>query len=407
MQPRPSQLAQAAEVARLHPHAEKLAAIAADVAGRLADSRGRHAKESDIEEIAKQAGLDREQAETEFGNVFAILQRGAEDLAERAIVGAFVGAGVVRILEGNVIAARKWAERLSYLGAHTGFDPLSALPPGVSPSVLRPLYRALADHAREIDLGKLPTADRAQLLVCAAALADAVETMGSEDEIAQIVSRLAADLADPVAVRLITVRALDAPSTILQSGPSSTALKGHLSSPPRSALFTVFYALSGYMLLHAIALLVFKHLLGFKRDARLELTETGLEIKGKVALLGRELLVVNTVIPTSGLALIKRDVRYPSLPLYGGLASLLIGTYAGVSLLAWGVQAASPRLLGYGLLALLAGVVLDFVLTTLLPGAAGRCRLLMVPKQGRAVCVAGLAIGDTDRMLSELARRFV
>jgi len=54
-------------------------------------------------------------------------------------------------------------------------------PPGptaVAHSVMRPLYRALAEHARQIDLGKVATSDRAELLVATAAVADAVENHG-------------------------------------------------------------------------------------------------------------------------------------------------------------------------------------------------------------------------------------
>src|SRR5258708_7251602 len=82
---RPGQLAHAVAAARSHPHSAKMAEVAADVAAHMADAHARHAAAADIEQIAQKVGLEREGAETEFGNVLAILERGAEDPAERAI----------------------------------------------------------------------------------------------------------------------------------------------------------------------------------------------------------------------------------------------------------------------------------------------------------------------------------
>ncbi len=402
---RPNQLAQAVAAARSHAHAAKVAEVSAAIASKLADTRARHATAAEIDESAQKVGLERADAQTDYGNVLSILERGAEDSAERAIVASFVAAGVVRAIEADAGVARKWAERLAWLGAHAGFDPLAALPDGVAADVLRPLHRAVAELARQIDLGKVPEAHRAELIVATAALADAVDGQGVDNEIAQIVSRLAADLSDPVAARLITARAADAPATVVQTGPSASALHGKLSPVPRSWFWTIVLALSGLLLLRGLAILIGDHILGLKRDARVELLPSGVEVRAKVALLGRELRDIHAVYPNDGLSSVARDVRFPSLPLYVGLLALLVGTYAGVSFLSWGVQAASPRLLGYGLLALIAGIALDLVLTSLLPGIRGECRLVIVPTKGRKVCVGRLELSSADRLLADLAKR--
>jgi hypothetical protein len=401
---RPTHLVQAIAAAHGHAHAAKIGEVATEVAARMVEARARHAAAADIDTAARRLGLDRPDAQTEFGNVLSILERGAEDPAERAIVSAFVAAGVVRLVEAEPGTAKRWAERVLWLGAHAGFDPLSALPE-VDPAIVRPLLRAVAELARQMDRGKVPEADRAELIVATASLADAVEAPGADPEIAQLVSRLAADLSDPVAARLLTARSADAPATLVQTGPSEAALHGLLSPVPRPAWLTVLLALSGVLLLRGLALVVGDKVLGLRRDARVELGPGGLELRAKVALLGRELRDVRATYPHDGLASIARDVRFPSLPLYAGLLALLIGTYAGVSFLSWGVQAASPRLLGYGLLALILGVALDLALVSLLPGLKGECRLVIVPTQGPKVCVGRLEIASTDRLLADLARR--
>lgn len=402
---RPSQLAQAVSAVRSHAHAAKIAQAAADVASRMADARARHAAATDIDDAAQKLGLEREGAQTEFGNVLSILERGAEDPAERAIVAAFVAAGIVRAVEIDPGTAKGWAERATWLGAHAGFDPLAALPDGVSADVIRPLHRAVAELARQIDGGKVPTLGRAELLVACAALALAVDGPNVDAETAQLVSRLAADLSDPVAARLITARAAEAPATVVQTGPSAAALHGKLAPVPRPAWLTVLLAITGLLLIRAVAILVADYVLGLKRDARVEVGPSGVELKAKVSLLGRELRDVSAHYPSDGLASVARDVRYPSLSLYVGLVALLFGTYAGFSFLSWGVQAASPRLLLYGVLALVAGVVLDLVLTSLLPGMRGECRLVIVPKSGPKVCVGKLDLAATDRLLAELSKK--
>ena len=405
VQVRPSQLAQAVAATRAHPHAAKIAEVAAEVAARLADARLRHAATSDIEQVAERVGLERDGAQTDFGNVLAILERGAEDPAERAIVSAFIAAGLVRQLETIPGSEKKWAERACFLAAHAGFDALAALPEGLAPTVLRGLHRAVAEHARQIDKGTAPSADRAELLVAAAALADVVELLGSSDELAQVVSRLGADLGDATAARIITAHASDAPSTVIASAPSSATLQGHLAPLPRGALLTFVYAFTGWLLVRAVAILVARYVLSLRRDARITLTPSGVDVDARVAVLGRELRDLSAHYPIGGLASVTREVRFPSLHVYVGLGALLFGTYLGVTFLAWGVPSTSPRLIAYGVLTLLVGVVLDLLITSLVPGARGRCRVVIVPKRGPRLCIGDVDVRGADRLLADLARR--
>jgi hypothetical protein len=400
---RRAQLAQAVAAARTHAHAAKIAEVAAEVAARVADARAVHASAADVEQLAARIGLEQTDAETDFGNVLSILQRGAEDPAERAIVAAFVGAGVVRATETNESSARKWAERACYLGAHAGFDPLAALPDGADPAALRPLMRALIDHARRVDQGKVPPADRAELLVAVSALSEAVRR--GDAELAQLTSRLAADLSDPLAQRLITAQSDDAPATLVQSGPSAAALQGEIAPPPRNAALTILFTISGWLVVRAIAVFVGRLLLGLKRDARIELNASGIEVRAKTELLGRELSSIHTVFPLNGLSLVRRDVRFPSLHVYVGLIALLFGTYLGVQFLSWGALGGSIRLLSYGFVVLALGVLVDLLLVAIVPGSRGKVRVVLVPKKGSTFCIGGLEAQSADRLVAEIAKR--
>jgi hypothetical protein len=243
------------------------------------------------------------------------------------------------------------------------------------------------------------------MIRAAAALADAIDRLGATDELAPIVSRLAADLSDATAARIITAPAGDAPSTVVASAPSGAALRGHLAPLPRSAFITFLQALCGWLLLRSVGVLIARYALSLKRDAKVELSHTGIEVDARVGLLGRELRDLSAHYPVAGIASVTREVRFPSLHVYVGLVALLLGTYAGITFLAWGVPAASPRLIAYGLLALVVGVLLDLLLTSLVPGTRGRCRIVIVPKRGRSLCIAGVDAQAADRLLADLVRR--
>ncbi|RYE92122.1 MAG: hypothetical protein EOO75_07385 [Myxococcales bacterium] len=70
-----------------------------------------------------------------------------------------------------------------------------------------------------------------------------------------------------------------------------------------------------------------------------------------------------------------------------------------------GVRAASPSLLLQGLLLVAVGVAIELGATALVPGVRGRCRVVMVPKKGRALCVGEVDATDAQALLATLPRR--
>jgi hypothetical protein len=89
--------------------------------------------------------------------------------------------------------------------------------------------------------------------------------------------------------------------------------------------------------------------------------------------------------------------------MYAGLLALAVGSYVGVEAFVDGVRAASPSLLAAGLGFVVAGIALDFGFSSLGPGARGRCRLLLVPRDGAKLCVGGVDPSIADAMLARLA----
>jgi hypothetical protein len=186
----------------------------------------------------------------------------------------------------------------------------------------------------------------------------------------------------------------DAPST----------LQGDLAPLPRGPLITALLAITGLLLVIELGRLVGRYVLALRRTAEVRVSSAGLEVRTRTVMLGRTLLEGATVIPRDGLVRVTREIRYPGLPMYAGLGALAIGSYIGVGLFVDGARAESPSMLGTGLLIALLGLAIDFALSSLIPGARGRSRLLIVPRRGPVLCLALVEVAIADRILGRLAK---
>jgi len=186
----------------------------------------------------------------------------------------------------------------------------------------------------------------------------------------------------------------DAPST----------LRGDLAAFPRGPLLTALLAITGLLLAIELGQLVGRYVLALRRTAEVRVTQAGLEVRSRTVMLGKTLLESATVIPRDGLVRVTREIRYPGLPMYAGLGALALGSYIGVGLFVDGARAESPSMLGTGLFIALLGLGIDFALSSLIPGARGRSRLLIVPRRGSALCLASVDVAAADRILGRLAK---
>jgi hypothetical protein len=163
-------------------------------------------------------------------------------------------------------------------------------------------------------------------------------------------------------------------------------------------------AVTGLLLLIELGYLVGRYVLSLRRTAEVRVSAAGLEVRTRTAMLGKTLLESATVIPRDGLVRVTREIRYPGLPMYTGLVALTIGSYIGVGLFVDGARAGSPSMLGTGLLIALFGLGIDFALSSLIPGARGRSRLLIIPRRGPMLCLAAVEVAAADRILGRLAK---
>jgi len=177
-----------------------------------------------------------------------------------------------------------------------------------------------------------------------------------------------------------------------------------MSPPPRNPWVTALLAITGLLLVIELGWLIARYVLILKRPTEVALTPNGLDIRGKTLMVGKLLREHDTLIPRDGLVRVTREVRYPRLAMYAGLIALALGSYLGVGLVVDGVRAASPSMLGTGLLIALLGLGLDFVLSTLVPGLEGKSRVVLVPRRGPILCVTAVNPARADALLAKLAK---
>lgn len=196
-------------------------------------------------------------------------------------------------------------------------------------------------------------------------------------------------------------RGLDRP----RAGASPKSIAGELAPAPRHPLTLILLGVTGLLFVSGAARLFGKLVLAYRRPVELRLESEGLVLRTRTQMLGRVLREGETRIPFAGLSLATRDIRYPGLPLYLGIIALAVGSYVGMSLVTDGLRAASLSMVGAGALVVLAGLAIDFALSSLLPGRAGRCRMLLVPQRGPKLCIGAIDIEAADRLLGSIASR--
>ncbi|WP_437640943.1 hypothetical protein [Sorangium sp. So ce854] len=403
-----------------HPHGDDLARVVHTAAFAAADER-RTTLEGGLAELVDRAGLSAADAETRFGNVIRALERGTSEgagSATRVLLATLLARGVALSPPEGADAEGRVAEALVWLATYTSVDALIALDAALGERAAG-LWRAVAALVRRADQGALPQLGRAGAIIAAAGLRGSASPAARAEAAA-----LVEEVRDPI-VRSLLRDALS-PGRRPSGAPGAPAgdgagegwaagapdvdggaparLAGELSPPPRGPVALVLLAATGILLVMHAGRLAGRLLLRYRRPAALEVGPRGVTVRSRTELLGRALREQETYIPVEALLRATREVRYPRLGLYAGIVALGLGTYLGMSLLIDGARAGSPELLGMGALVFAFGAALDFGLSHLETATRGRCRVVLVPRKGPAVALAGLDRGAADLALSRLPR---
>ncbi len=380
---------------RQHARGDDLARLVHTAAFAAADER-RPSLADGIAEAADRAGISASDAETDYGNVVRALERGGAETpgsATRLLLSALLARGVaLSPPTHDAEAEARVVESLVWLAANTSVDGLLALDAALGGDADR-LWLAVAGVVRRVDAGQALLVGRPGALVGAAALRE------STSPAARAEARLLADeVRDPLVRSLLS--GATGPLGDVPAGGARAA--GELVTPPRGPVALVLLGVTGILAAIHVARLVGRLALRYRRPAELVVTRSGITLRARTELLGRTLKERETHFPVETLARASREVRYPRLALYAGLVALAVGSYFGLSLFVEGARAASPEIIGFGLLLAIVGVVLDYVLENLKTTARGRCLVVIVPRRGAAVAIADIDPGVADRALGLL-----
>lgn len=328
---------------------------------------------------------------TPWGNCWEILQHGARSAEQVALVGALLALGLRPQFPSTPEQERTAAALLVWLAAHTScraIEPLERL----LGSDARPLWHALATLAEDPQSGGADFG-RTESLIAAVSLSEARSSDARE------VAGAAAARVDDAVLR--SLLGGGAPPGAL------TPLVGELAPPPKSPWVTAVLAVTFVLAVCHVSRLVARYVFAYKRPATVVLSQRGLELSYHTEFLGRTLRERATVVPLSNLASVTREVRFARLGMYAGLVALVLGSYVGMGLFIDGVRVpgGSATLLGLAVLFIVLGLAIDFALSSLSDSAKGTCRILVVPRKGRALCVGSLSPRDADAVLSSVAEQ--
>ena len=395
----------AVEVTRAHASAEALGGLAFDVLSRQAEGRSLFAGKEYLESRVEALGVDREAADTELGNLVAVLERGPKSAGERALVAALAVRGLATRLEGDgdadgdaaraervpeFVRRADWLEVSSPYAVYAFVDPL--LPPGAAAAVWAGLAgAALAEPCP----AKGPRHDgRAHNAARLAALA------ASESDAARgALLRVARESEEPT-TRALARHLLG--QRVDEGG--DVSVRGRLSAPPRGALWTSIRLVTG-LAAAGWALRLMLNLVGTRREAQLSLIPGGLRMRRRDMLLGRMVRERDETFTLAALASVARQVRYPMLHLLTGLVALSLGVLIGGMLLFDAARTGETVLLVYAAVAVLLGAGLDLALDVLVPARRGLVRVDLEVLPRRAIQLTGVPLEEADRFLLALRDR--
>lgn len=380
-----------------HPHLEALTSLVrasaldatqarrADYARGAQDGRGAALSRGHIPE-----GLTAEDADTAFGNVLSILERGVESESERELLGALFALSIKQSPPSDEQATEELAGHLVWLAAHTPCDALAVLDAALGADA-DPIWRAIATLLTDIDRVP-PDFGFSEGLVAAASLRRSSSDVAREQR-----SLAAAQVSDPALLALLLPRAEELGGELL----------GEVQPPPRGPLLTTLLAVTLLLFILQVVRVIGRYAFGYRRPAAIRLGPQGLELSQRIELMGRVLRDRATIVPLSNLSRVTREVKYARAGLYVGLGALTLGTYFGTGFFVDGVRVpgGSWPLLGLAALFVVAGLCVDFVLSTGADALRGRCRVVVVPVRGPTVCVGSLDPQRADSLLSALAER--
>ena len=170
-------------------------------------------------------------------------------------------------------------------------------------------------------------------------------------------------------------------------------MQGELLREERGPVATVLLTVTGILPTLAIVELFGRVALKYRRTAKATYDGHAFVVETETQLLGRTVRKERWFAGAD--VLLRRQEIYPQIALYAGLLAILAGSYWGIRLVWDGVRSLSFSVIGLGLLFLIIGLVLDYVLSNFLPkGRVRFCVALTNVKKTARLGVASEAEAD-------------
>jgi hypothetical protein len=344
--------------------------------------------------------VSRSSADTSFGNLLAILERGAERSSEWLLIGGFAVRGLEDKLNESSAAEKsevsaRFARHADWLELSTPYALYAFVPRLLSEANQDALVEALeAVVLAPVESAQLP-AYRARAMLRIHVLAS-IQRPAARVALARVIEVVQDELVKAVAQR------------VLGEGPVPLAdgfeLKGLWGRVPRLSFGRVLSYVLGLPLLVGLSRVI-AFALGLENSARVRLEQETIHVRRETFLLGRLLRMSDATYALRDLECATREVSMPLFQVLFGAGSLVAGSVLFVIWLSNAAVRGDRALLGSAIVALCVGVGLDLLFAGWGRLRDDRAGFEMFVDGQRVVALRRVDSQRAQRLVEQIARR--
>lgn len=181
----------------------------------------------------------------------------------------------------------------------------------------------------------------------------------------------------------------------------SVSIAGELEGEERTGWRRLLWALLWTRPARAVLRVVFS----LRSPVTVSLDGDALRVHGHTELLGRTLRTWDERFPLSGMSLLRREARFPMLPVAASVFALGLGSVFGAQRAIEGLRGHYFPLVALGVVVVFGGVLFDWLMRALFPGVTGQTRLTVRGRDGRGAVLTALPMGELDALMDAVDAR--
>ena len=186
---------------------------------------------------------------------------------------------------------------------------------------------------------------------------------------------------------------------------SCLELEGRAAGRLMPGPLRIFCALTGISLLVGMGKLFLRFILGLRRHGRLVLGGGQISVEETTRFAGRVVQTAKEGFGRADVLSARLETRYPFLPTLAGLTALGVGVILGLLFLLDGIEGEFTPWIFAGVGVLLAGVLLDLVLTAVASSLPGQTTVVLHLPAKRVVRLVGCDPKKAEEVVSWLHER--